>query len=242
MLCSCSGLYARAQGGLGSCARTLVSYSQSPLFIYCISDWNYRRIDSKFRMWRSSATPPLIAEYDREWRQLRNSDGLERVYQQWQSSPGDERLSMRIRKEPASADRTSRSPAPAIFSPSLSLSLSLTHAHTTLYPPSPSLSHTHTHAHTEANTRPSAHHSPFRISLRGGHRSAELKMWANLYETCEVSSVHFCGGQHLDYITAYSADDVPVLELCRRSDYRMVIHGILGTHIDPLAAVSLSDS
>ena len=174
-------------------------------------------------MWRSSATPPLIAEYDREWRQLRNSDGLERVYQQWQSSPGDERLSMRIRKEQASAERTSRSLAPAIFSPSFSLS------------------HTHTHAHTEANSQPSAHHSPLRVSLRGGHRSAELEMWANLDETCEVSSIHFCGGQHLDCITAYSADDVPVLELCRRSDYRMVIRGIVGTNINPLAEVSFTD-
>ena len=66
-------------------------------------------------------------------------------------------------------------------------------------------------------------------------------MWANLDETCEVSSIHFCGGQHLDYITAYSADDVPVLELCRRSDYRMVIRGIVGTNINPLAEVSFTD-
>ena len=52
--------------------------------------------------------PPLVTEYDRKWRQLRRSDGLERVFQHWQSSSGDERLSMRIRKEQASAQRESR--------------------------------------------------------------------------------------------------------------------------------------
>merc|ERR1719201_1548356 len=28
-----------------------------------LTDWNYRRIDRRFRLWRSSATPPLVAEY-----------------------------------------------------------------------------------------------------------------------------------------------------------------------------------
>ena len=64
-------------------------------------------------------------------------------------------------------------------------------------------------------------------------RSAALEMWEDLDEICEVSSIHFCGGQHLDCITAYLADHVPVLELCRRSDYQRVIPCTIGTRINP---------
>ena len=41
--------------------------------------------------------------YDREWRQLRSSDGLEHVIRQWGSLSGDERLLMRISTEQTSA-------------------------------------------------------------------------------------------------------------------------------------------
>ena len=53
------------------------------------------------------------------------------------------------------------------------------------------------------------------------HRSDPL--WAELEITgVQVIAIRFQGGQHLDYITAYSANDVPVLELCR-SDSRRVL-------------------
>ena len=58
-----------------------------------------------------------------------------------------------------------------------------------------------------------------------------MEMWVDLDETCvQLASVHFCGGQHLDHITAYSADGLPVLELCRRSDAQRVIAFAIGTH------------
>ena len=47
-------------------------------------------------------------------------------------------------------------------------------------------------------------------------------IWAELDRTgVKAVSIRFCGGQHLDYITAYSSDNTPVLELCR-SDPRQV--------------------
>ena len=47
-------------------------------------------------------------------------------------------------------------------------------------------------------------------------------LWAELDSTgVKAVLIRFCGGQHLDHFTAYSADNVPVLELCR-SDPRQV--------------------
>ena len=61
------------------------------------------------------------------------------------------------------------------------------------------------------------------VPLCSALRSAAQEMWSDLDEICEVSSIHFCGGQHLDYIMAYLADNVLVLELCRRSDSQKAI-------------------
>ena len=66
------------------------------------TEWNYRLIDKRFCRWRSSATPPLVAEYDRKWRQLRSSDGLEHVMRKWGSLSGDEKLLMQISIEQTS--------------------------------------------------------------------------------------------------------------------------------------------
>ena len=47
-------------------------------------------------------------------------------------------------------------------------------------------------------------------------------LWAELDRTgVKAVLIRFCGGQHLDHITAYSSDNVPVIELCR-SDPRQV--------------------
>ena len=63
------------------------------------------------------------------------------------------------------------------------------------------------------------------------HRSGTLEMWTDLDGTCvKAASIRFCGGQHLDHITAYSTDGLPVLELCRRSDSQRVIASAIGTH------------
>ena len=63
------------------------------------------------------------------------------------------------------------------------------------------------------------------------YRAGSLDMWTDLDQTCvELSSVRFCGGQHLDHITAYSADGLPVLELCRRSDTQKVMVRTLRAH------------
>ena len=54
------------------------------------------------------------------------------------------------------------------------------------------------------------------ISLRSD------SLWAELDRTgVKAVLIRFCGGQHLDHITAYSSDNTPVLELCR-SDPRQV--------------------
>ena len=57
-------------------------------------------------------------------------------------------------------------------------------------------------------------------------------MWTDVDKTgaqLRITSVRFCGGQHLDHITAYSADGLPVLELCRRSDAQKVMASKLRT-------------
>ena len=47
-------------------------------------------------------------------------------------------------------------------------------------------------------------------------------LWVELDRTgVKAVLIRFCGGQHLDHITAYSSDNAPVLELCR-SDPRQV--------------------
>ena len=56
-----------------------------------------------------------------------------------------------------------------------------------------------------------------------GIRSRSDSLWTELNRTgVRVVSIRFCGGQHLDHITAYSLDNQPVLELCR-SDPRQVL-------------------
>ena len=70
------------------------------------------------------------------------------------------------------------------------------------------------------------------MTLYIDHRSGSLEMWTDPDQTgsqLRVTSVRFCGGQHLDHITAYSADGLPVLELCRRSDAQKVMVRTLTT-------------
>ena len=56
-----------------------------------------------------------------------------------------------------------------------------------------------------------------------GIRSRSGTLWSELNRTgVKAVSIRFCGGQHLDHITAYSQDNQPVLELCR-SDPRQVL-------------------
>ena len=62
-------------------------------------------------------------------------------------------------------------------------------------------------------------------------RSGPMEMWTDLDRTCvKAAWIHFCGGQHLDHITAYSADNVPVLELCRRGYSQRVIACTMRTY------------
>ena len=71
------------------------------------------------------------------------------------------------------------------------------------------------------------------LTLYLDHRSGPLEMWTDLDQTggqLHITSVRFCGGQHLDHITAYSANNVPVLELCRRSDLQRVMAHTIRTH------------
>ena len=105
-----SGLFSRGVAfGLHSRNLALLSTITTSLkLIPNLLGWNYRRINRRFCMWRSSATPPLVAEWDSKWTQLPHSDGLERVFREWRSLSGDERLSIRITKEQASGQPTSR--------------------------------------------------------------------------------------------------------------------------------------
>ena len=61
----------------------------------------------------------------------------------------------------------------------------------------------------------------FRKNNNNPPRSDSL--WVELDRTgVKAVLIRICGGQHLDHITAYSADNAPVLELCR-SDPRQVL-------------------
>ena len=71
------------------------------------------------------------------------------------------------------------------------------------------------------------------LTLYIDHRPGPLDMWTDLDKTgaqLRITLVRFCGGQHLDHITAYSADGLPVLELCRRSDSQKVMVRTLWTY------------
>ena len=61
--------------------------------------------------------------------------------------------------------------------------------------------------------------------LHLNHRTRPIRfdsLWVELDRTgVKAVLIRFCGGQHLDHITAYSSDNVPVIELCR-SDPRQV--------------------
>ena len=89
-------------------------------------------------------------------------------------------------------------------------------------------------AHAQVDLNPNLFTPPTTLTLHHNlsqcmnQSSGQLKMWTDLDEKCHaVSSVRFCGGQHLDHIIAFSADNAPVLELCRSVSTQVLIcvHG-----------------
>ena len=60
-------------------------------------------------------------------------------------------------------------------------------------------------------------------------------LWAELDQTgVDAVLIRFSGGHHLGYMTAYSADSTPVLELCRHDSRLVRIHAC--THESNLCA------
>ena len=82
----------------------------------------------------------------------------------------------------------------------------------------------HANRHKSVNQTPNqTYASTFPSTIVPRNRYRPDPLWVELDNAgVQAGSIRFCGGHHLDHITAYSADGAPVLELCR-SDSRPVL-------------------